>query len=242
MIQSQDHKYTDGVDTLIGRLIYDGATAGPMPGVLLAPAFGGLGPFAIERATEVAKAGYAVLCVDYYGDGKFTENSDQAFAWMQELNDNRPVLARRMVAALKAIKSLALVSSDRIGAMGYCLGGKAVLDLARSGEKFEAGVTLHGVFDAPPEGSKTMQAALLILHGWDDPLATPADFTALAKELTTHCTDWQALAFGHTGHSFTNPKAQAPEQGNVFNQSAADRSLKALLGFFEERLGDGSNP
>ena len=144
------------------------------------------------------------------------------------------MLASRMQAALRTLREVPQTGA-RIGAMGSCFGGTSVLDLARSGAEFDAGVTLHGVYDAPPEGSRKMAPALLICDGWDDSLCPPEAKVALAEELTAHCDDWQMLAFGHVGHAFTNPKAAV---GNGFGYSAtADRrSWTALMGFFDEIL------
>lgn len=238
MIQSSSHEYTDGHDRFVGHLVWDDALIGSAPGVLIAPAFGGLGPFEKQRAQDLAELGYVALAVDYYGDGKRTEDRAEASMLMELLNANRPVLARRMLAALETLKAQDKVNADRVGAIGYCLGGKAVLDLARTGEEFRACVPIHGLFDAPEGADASIRASVLALHGWDDPLATPDDVLYLTDELSAKCRDWQILAFGNTGHAFTNPSANSPETGMAFSQSASDRSWAALTRFLAERLKD----
>lgn len=209
--------------------------AGAVPGVLVAPAFGGLGPLERAAADRLAAMGYAALGVDFYGHGKRAADREEASRLMAVLNGDRPLLAARMQAALEALAGVERVDAGRLGAIGFCFGGKAVLDLARSGADFRAGVSLHGVYDAPPAGSRTMKAALLVLHGWDDPLCPPEATVGLAQELTEHCADWQMLSFGHTGHAFTNPEANAPGMG--YSESANARSWAALERFFGETLG-----
>ncbi len=233
-MHSTPHHYSNGETEFIGRLVWDPAHGDSQPGVLIAPAFGGLGPYEIARAEELAALGYAVLAVDYYGDGKRAGSTEEAFALMGQLNDDRPLLTRRMNCALDALGSLPMVNG-RLGAMGYCFGGKCVLDLARSGAGLQAAVSIHGVYD-PPAEIHDIKPSVLILHGWDDPLAKPDDLLALTGELTHHCQDWQVLAFGHTGHAFTNPAAQAPEQGMFYSPRAADRSWESLTRFLSERL------
>ena len=207
---------------------------GPVPGVLVTPAFGGLGPLERAAADRLAGMGYAALGVDYYGHGTHTTVREEAAKLMAELNGDRPLLAARMQAALAALAGHERVDAARLGAIGFCFGGKAVLDLARSGADFRAGVSLHGVYDAPPAGSRRMQASILVLHGWDDPLCPPEATVGLAQELTEHCADWQILSFGHTGHAFTNPKASAPGMG--YSESATERSWAAMARFFAEKL------
>lgn len=208
---------------------------GTAPGVLVTPAFGGLGPQERAAADRLAAMGYAALGVDYYGHGKWAADRAEAATLMSALNGDRPLLAARMQAALDALAGVERVDADRLGAIGFCFGGKAVLDLARSGAAFRAGVSLHGVYDAPPAGSQAMQAAMLILHGWDDPLCPPEATVGLARELTEHCADWQILSFGHTGHAFTNPAANMPGMG--YSESANARSWAAMERFFAETLG-----
>ncbi|MFY0679662.1 MAG: dienelactone hydrolase family protein [Thalassovita sp.] len=233
-MENTTYTYSDGHDTFIGRLIYDPSLGAQQPGVLIAPAYAGLGEDEIAIGEKIAALGYTVLAVDYYGDGKRAQSDEQAMEWMGFVNTNRDVFARRMIAALDALKSIDRVTGP-VGAMGYCLGGKAVLDLARTGADLTAIAALHGVFDAP-DTINTYKAAALILHGWDDPLATPDNFVALTQELTENCPDWHAECYGHASHSFTNPNAQLPEMGIVYNKLAADRSWAALTRFFDEKL------
>jgi dienelactone hydrolase len=181
--------------------------------------------------------GYVALAVDYYGNAKRAETREESAQLMQALMAERPVLGRRMSAAMRALQRQRIVDADRIAAMGFCLGGKAVLDLARLGADLRAAIPIHGVYDAPPGENRRITASVLILHGWDDPLATPEDLTALAAELdASGCDDWQVLGFGGTGHAFTNPHADDRKGGMFHSQRATDRSWAALTAFLEERF------
>ncbi|QBF33740.1 dienelactone hydrolase family protein [Thalassococcus sp. S3] len=206
------------------------------PGILVAPAFGGLGPLEIDYARRLADLGYVTLAVDYYGDAARVETQPEAYALMRAVEADRPVLAKRMQAAMTALQAQSDVEDGRIGAMGFCFGGKAVLDLARSGAPIKACVPIHGVYDAPPDPAQAMPGSVLVLHGWDDPLATPEQLTALAAELTVVCDDWQVLGFGGTGHAFTNPGAQSHDAGMGYSARASDRAWTALTKFFDETL------
>lgn len=225
--------YRGGAVESLGYLALPEGTA-PCTGILIAPAFGGLSDFERDAADRLAARGHAALVADYYGGGARASDGAEAGRWMAALMADRPEFAARMQGALAALGAVGRVDPARLGAMGFCLGGKAVLDLARSGADFRAGVAIHGIFDAPPAGSQPMKAALMVLHGWDDPLAPPEAVTALAAELSAHCPDWQIHAFGHTGHAFTNPAANAA--GMAYSESAARRAWRMLDGFFDEML------
>lgn len=236
MIQNRDAEFTSGGRTFRCRFVHDDAVEGPRPGVLVIPAFFGLRAFEIEQAERLAALGYAALAVDYYGDGAVAGSMEEAAAWMGDLMADRADFLARMEGALAALKSAPEVDEAACAAIGYCLGGKAVLDLARSGADFAAGVSLHGVYDPPPTARRKIKASLLMLHGWDDPLATPADVNALAEELTETCEDWSLFAFGATGHAFTNPE-NAASGGMGYVQTSADRSWATLTAFLKERIG-----
>ncbi|MEM6693505.1 MAG: dienelactone hydrolase family protein [Pseudomonadota bacterium] len=236
MIQEQSRDYSDGTTEMIGLAVWDDAAPEPVPGVLIAPAFGGRGPVEEEWARRLVAAGYAVLVADYYGGGKRANDRTEAQAWMAALNADRPTLTQRMQAALESLRAMEAVDPTRVAAIGFCLGGKAALDLARSGTVFQACATLHGVYDAPAALAERYSPAILILHGWDDPLATPAQLTELAEELTARSREWQVLGFGHTGHAFTNPAANAP--GMSYSAAASARAWDALMRLFQETLHD----
>ncbi len=236
MIQEGLHTYTDGTTEFVGWLVQDDHAETPRPGVLIAHAFGGLGDFEKEQACKLADMGYTVLAMDYYGGGQRATSRTQAFEWIGALNADRPKLAQRMHCALDTLKNLPRVDPNRTAAIGYCYGGKAVLDLARTGGDLRVAASLHGLYDPPPGPAQPIKPAVLILHGWGDPLAPPEAVQELCAELTKNCPDWQLLAFGHTGHAFTNPTADMPDQGILYSEIATRHSWRALADFLADKL------
>ncbi|MEM7490940.1 MAG: dienelactone hydrolase family protein [Pseudomonadota bacterium] len=197
-------------------------------GLVIAPAFAGLRDFEMAQADRFAGLGYDVLAADYYGEGWRTDDAGAAAARMAELQDDRPRLLRRMQAAL------AQLATAKTGAFGFCFGGKAVLDLARAGET-DGVASLHGLYDRPPLETRAMPPVLLC-HGWQDPLADPDAFAGMAAELETHCDDWHALAFGGTGHAFTNPGQTQSVPGMGYVETSARRTWRAVEAFFADVL------
>jgi dienelactone hydrolase len=207
------------------------AAAGTQPGVLLFPNFFGIKEWDYARAEVLATQGYKVLAVDLYGQGKRGTDMESASALMHELTQDRAVMRDRLLAALALLKTLPGVDAGRTAAIGFCLGGKCVLDLARAGADIKGGVSFHGVYDAPPFPNAAITAKLLVCHGWEDALCPPEATVGLAKELTEAGVDWQIHAYGHTGHGFT-------VEGNAnFSESADRRSWKAASDFLAEVLG-----
>ena len=77
-------------------------------------------------------------------------------------------------------------------------------------------------------------AKILVEHGWDDPMAPPEQVVALTQEFTAMEADWQLHAYGNTMHAFTNPGANDPGFGTVYNESADKRSWAATRNFLAE--------
>jgi dienelactone hydrolase len=230
----EEFRYEAGEKTCIGTLSFDDSWDTPRPAVMIAPSFRGISDLDRDWADHYVALWYVGVAIDYYGDGTSVQTMEEASALMAVVNNDRPLFLRRMEGALAAVSADARVDDTRIAALGFCLGGKAVLDLARSGAKLAATVPIHGVLDAPPAGSVRMNTTVMLLHGWDDPLATPAQLEACAQELTEHCDDWQVLGFGNTGHAFTNPGAAGAGMG--FSQTANDRSKAIISALLAEKF------
>lgn len=217
----------------IGRVARDDTAGGPLPGILIAPTFKGLTDVEIDKARRLAALGYVVLVADPYGGGRVGETTEAASELMGELMADRRVVQARFQTALAALKALPGVDPAKTAALGYCMGGKCVLDLARSGAEVSAVAPFHGLFDAPPFPNEPIKAKILISQGWDDPLTPPETFVDIAKELTEAGVDWQIHAYGLTGHSFTTPKPGiAPGFG--YSESADKRSWAAATAFLAE--------
>ncbi len=236
-IETRTLEYADGAVTLRGQLAWDPSAGAPRPGVLVAHTWAGCGPFERGKATELAKLGYVALAVDMYGDGAVGSGPEENARLMTPLLEDRAALQRRMLAALEALKSQGCVDESRTAAIGFCFGGLCVLDLARSGAAFQGAVSFHGLLNPPgnTEGS-AIKARVLVLHGWDDPMANPRSVEALASELTRAGADWQVHAYGSTMHAFTNPAANNPDFGTVYDEQADKRSWRAMSDFLDDAL------
>jgi dienelactone hydrolase len=162
---------------------------------------------------------------------------ESGMSLMNELNSDRAAMRTRLLDALGTLKGLPMVDGSRLGAIGFCFGGKCVLDLARGGAGIRAGVSFHGVYDPPPFPNAPMTAKLLICHGWNDPLSTPEASVALANELTKAGVDWQFHAYGHTGHAFTASNIPLDATKTFgFQPDTNRRSWKAMTDFLAEAL------
>ena len=238
-IQQRSHHYRHGDVELEACVAWDDTADTPRPGVLVSHAWRGRSEFEDNKAVELARLGYTGFALDLYGKGVLGSNPAENAALMQPFLDDREMLGQRLELAVAEAAGLPEVAAGRLAAIGFCFGGLCVLDLARRNAALCGVASFHGLL-APPAttADDPIRPAILALHGWDDPLAPPADVTALAAELTARAADWQLLAFGGTAHAFTNPAAADPDNGLVFSPRAADRAWALMRSFLDEKLAE----
>lgn len=220
-----------------GLLSFDRAQTGKRPCVLVSHAWAGRGAVEEGYARRLAELGYAGFALDLYGIGVFGRTTAECQTLMTPLAQDRPHLQQRLLDIVEVVKQLPEVDSSRIGAMGFCFGGLCVLDLARTGADLRGVAAFHGLFGPPGNTKgKKIKAKVIAFHGWDDPMVMPDDVKALGAELTEAGADWQIHAYGGTMHAFTNPDANDPGFGTVYNRRAADRSWASFKLFLAECL------
>lgn len=220
-----------------GVIAWEDEIETPRPGVLVVPNILGQKESDNQKAEDLAKLGYVALACDVFGQGKRkTRESENVPEYMDALNADRILLRDRLSVSLEVLRGFAAVDPSRMAAIGFCFGGKCVLDMARSGLPILGGVSFHGVYDRPDYPNVApITAKLLVCHGWEDPLCPPEAMVALAKELTEGQADWQIHAYGNAGHAFTDP-GMPPAAGSGFgyNEPADRRSWKAMSDFLAE--------
>jgi dienelactone hydrolase len=209
---------------------------GPHPTVLIAPTVRGPTHLEHTKADALAADGYAAIVIDHYGKDQ-RDLGERAFELLNALMADRARLRRQLLDTLAFAQGLDGVDAGRIAIIGYCFGGLCALDLARTGtDAVRGAVSIHGVFQPPGLGPQPpISAKILVLHGWDDPLATPDAVLGLTRELTNARADWQLHAYGQTVHGFTNPNANVAGR-LVYSATADARANQALSNFLAEAL------
>lgn len=208
------------------------------PAVLLAHDWSGLNAGTRTLARRIAELGHPCFAVDVYGAGVRGDELGDNTALMAPLLADRRRLRARLLAGVRAAASLPEVNSSPLAAVGCCFGGLCALDLARAAlPEIVAAVSIHGGLQPPQIGEQPpIGARVLLLHGWSDPVAPPADVVAIARELTDAGADWQLNAYGHALHAFTFERAAMPERGIAYHPVAAARAWSALRSFLADTL------
>ena len=227
-----------GFDGFEGKLARpDQPSASPLPGILVMPDAYGISDFSIGQAARLADLGFVALAGDPYGGGFHASNPDEIAEKFASVAGD--VLLRRTSARTWTRSPRSTASTPtRLGAIGYCLGGTAVLELARSGYSCRGVVSFHGLLTtASPAARDAVIASVLVCTGADDPYAPLSDVAGFQAEMTDAGVDCQVIVYSGTLHSFTNPESHAGIPGIAFHPQNAERSWNAMVAFLHERVG-----
>jgi dienelactone hydrolase len=228
--------YRDGDVTLRGYLAYDETQTGKRPGVLVMPGGFGLGRNAKGRAEMLARMGYVAFAGDPYGGGVEYDDLKEVMQRVTDLRADTTKFRQRARVAFDRLTALPQVDASRVAAIGYCLGGTFVLELARDGAPMAGVVTFHGGLETKsPAKAGMVKAKLLILTGADDPTVPVAHVNAFAEEMSKAGVDWQIVTYSGTRHGFTYPNAASRKIDWIeYKKSTDERSWSAMKSFFEE--------
>ncbi len=150
-------------------------------------------------------------------------------------------IVTRASAGLKALAEQNEVNPDKLAAIGFCYGGKVVLDLARSGAPLKAVATFHGNLSAKePAQRGKIQAEVLVLHGELDSMVTLDDVASFKQEMQAAGVEHDVIVFEAAKHGFSNPLADERARVNGvdlgYNAEAERQSLKAMYDLLQRHL------
>lgn len=217
---------------------------GPLPGVFMVPNWMGVTDRAIEKAKRVSGGRLVVYIADMYGASVRPADASEAGQASGMLRGDREEMRQRANAALNHFKSLAGnhgADPARLAAIGFCFGGGAILELARSGAAAVAFVSFHGDLISPTleADAAAIRGPVLVLHGAADPLV-PDDHVNMFKQAMAGTeVDWTFISYGGAVHSFTDPTANAPGRA-MYDERTAKRAFREMHSLFAEAFA--SNP
>ena len=225
--------------TLEGLVAYDDAAKGKRPAVVVIHDWMGITDHTEQRAVELAGMGYVAFAADLYGQGVRPADQQAAGTLAGKLKGNRALMRTRARAALDAVSTRADVDTSKLAAIGFCFGGTAAIELAKSGAPLTGVVSFHGGLDAPVAGeSKNIKGKVLVLHGAADPFVPHQDIEAFTKDLNDAKIDWTMTSYAGAVHAFTVPAAgNDPKKGAAYNDTVSKRAFVAMKAFFDEIFG-----
>ena len=242
MIAIEPWQYRDGDLPLVGE-IYRPTGPANGRGVLVVHEADGIGGNVRRRCIRLAEMGYIAAAADMHGHGRVLDG-EEMLAAVAAFRDDPLRLRRRILAALDAMSATLSLGRADIAAIGYCFGGMAVLELARSGAALAGVASFHGILTtrlAAEPGA--ISAPIMASTGALDPLVPPEDVAAFQAEMTAARAAWHLLIHGGALHSYTNVDVDRLGDPRMAYDAAADRqSWDALLSFFGTCFGADAAP
>ena len=235
-LKTQMVEYKQGDALLEGYLAYDESLKGKRPGILVVHEWKGLNAYAKRRADMLAQLGFIAFAADIYGKGIRPATIADAGTMAGKFKADRGLLRARVNAGLDVLKSQPNVDAAQLAAIGYCFGGTAVLELARSGTDLKGVVSFHGGLNTPtPQDAKNIKAKVLALHGAADPFVKAEEVAAFEKEMTDAKVNYRLIKYPGALHGFTNPDNKGIDPaGALYNEAADKASWVEMLKFFKE--------
>lgn len=193
--------YKSGDETVSGML-YAPTGKGPVPALIVIHEYWGLNDWVKEQAAKLADQGYVALAVDLYR-GKVADNPDLAHELMRGVPHDRAI--RDLKAAYDFLAAQPNVKKDRIGSIGWCMGGGFSLEVALVEPNLAACVIHYGHLATDPEELKKIQAPILGIFGGRDRGITPDEVKKFQQAMEKLGKKIEVKIYPDAGHAFENP-------------------------------------
>jgi carboxymethylenebutenolidase len=199
--QPTEVSFPSGNETVHG-LLYLPSTPGPHPAIIVIHEWWGLVPWVKQQAADLADQGYAALAVDLYR-GKTADNPETAHELMRGLPQDRGV--RDLLSAANYLRGLKSVDPNRMGAVGWCMGGGFAAQFAVADPDLRAVAINYGSLPTDPAALRQIHAAILGNFGALDQGITPQDVHDFASALQSMGKSVNVKIYPDAGHAFENP-------------------------------------
>lgn len=208
--------------TLVGRIDLPPGP-GPHPAILVMPNANGMGEHVLQVSRQLAEEGYVAITADMHGHGAFYDDSTAAIDNLMPMFRTPGALRTRIMTWFNQVLAQPEVDPRRIAAIGYCMGGQCVLELAREGADLQLVVSFHGTLSttkpALPGGIK---ATVAVYNGDDDPYVSRESVGFFEAEMRASGARWMLTQFGGVKHSYTDPDAaKSYSEGNEYDEFAS---------------------
>ena len=189
-------------DDAVNAILYTPEGNGPFGAIVVIHEWWGLNDWVKEQATKLSDQGYVTLAIDLYR-GKVAANPEEAHELMRGVPEDRA--KRDLHAAVEFLKSQANVKKDRIGSIGWCMGGGYSLDVALQEPTVRATVINYGRLATDPDSLKGIRASILGIFGGQDHGIPVEDVQKFAKTLKELGKQVDVTVYPDAGHGFENP-------------------------------------
>ena len=206
---------------------------GPFPAVVVIQEWWGLNDWIKENAKHFASKGFVAIAPDLYR-GKVTDDPKIASQLRQGMPSDRAI--RDCKAAVTAVAGMSNVKKDRIGSIGWCMGGQQSINLALADDRVHACVICYGAVPKDAASVKSLHASVLGVFGENDkgiPAKGVREFEAALKEAGK--TAEKINIYPGAGHGFMRPM-NGGKSNPEYREEAAKDAWAQIDAFFTKTL------
>ena len=219
--------FVSGKDTTTAYLA-EPEGSGPFPALIVIQEWWGLNDWITENANMFAEKGYVALAVDLYR-GKSATSPDEAHELMRGLPEDRAI--RDLKAAFTFLHERENVNKEKIGSIGWCMGGGYSLQTALNVPELKASVVCYGRLVTDESTVRKINCPLLGIFGEMDRGITPEDVKEFEESLNKEGKKNNIIIYRNVGHAFMNPNNK---QG--YNKEITDKAWNEIFTFLDQNL------
>jgi carboxymethylenebutenolidase len=203
--------------------------SGSGPGVVVIQEWWGLDDHIADIVDRFAGEGFVALAPDLFG-GKVAHDSDEAGELMQQMPADRA--ARDLAGAVDFLLADDSVTSAKVGAVGFCMGGGFVLTLAaQQGDKIGAAVPFYGVGEVPDDLTP-ISAPVQGHYAEQDQFYPVEQAHELEQKLREQTSGDVEFFYYPAGHAFHNDK----DKLGTYDPQAAQQAWQRTVEFLRDKL------
>ena len=192
----------------------------------------GITDYEKKRSNMLAKLGYSVFVADLYGKGVRPTEVSEKKKMTSSLYENRKLMRELMDGAFDTAQKQNLNTKNALS-LGYCFGGTAILEFARSGKALKGHASFHGGLTTPEgQNYKKVNGSIIIFHGTADTAVSMQEFADLAVELENNKVSHEMLTYSGATHAFSvfgSPR---------YRKEADEKSWARFTAFLAEKLNE----
>ncbi len=199
------------------------------PGVVVIQEWWGIEPHVRSVAQRLAAEGFVVAVPDLY-HGKVATEPDDAMKMIMLLRGNVDQATKEIIGALETLKAMPNVDPQRLGLMGFCVGGFLAYTVAARYGDLGAVVPFYGGgYDPTPEEVAKVNAPVLAIYGSQDE-GIPADQIKKIERMYKEAGKDITVKIYNAGHAFLNP------DHGMGNEAAAADAWPLAVHFLRSHL------
>jgi len=206
-------------------------TKGTYPGLIVIQEWWGLNEHIKDIARRIAHEGYIALAPDLYSrlGHQVTADPNEAGRLMSSLKPDQAL--KDLQATVAHVKGIEGVMRDRLGVVGFCMGGTYALLLPCHTREIKAAAPFYGQVPSPPDPLNNLACPVLYIYGDADGWITMADVNRLQGALKRYGKPGEVKIYPGAPHAFFNDTRK-----DVYRQTEAKDAWSRVLGFFAQHL------